>query len=186
MSMRTLVSFVRSVCFATPNQVTQVAIVLDESDREAAFQERARGILARALPDVPLEVLTWQDRDPTLAALVGQMGNMGWIVYILVFVATAFGIANARLMSVYERIREFGVMRSLGLHGSRVVSMVLTESVVITSAGTAIGLVFGLSLTLWLSDRGMGLVRDEYDLEARVRCCRGRQPIARAAGARAR
>jgi ABC-type antimicrobial peptide transport system permease subunit len=40
------------------------------------------------------------------------MDQISWIFYAAVFVAMAFGIANVLFMAVYERMREFGIMRA--------------------------------------------------------------------------
>ena len=80
-----------------------------------------------------------------------------WIFYVFVFVAMAFGIANALLMAVYERIREFGVLRSLGLKARRLVALVLIESLLLTLVGTAIGLGVGVLAVLWLGNVGIDL-----------------------------
>ena len=69
----------------------------------------------------------------------------------------AFGIANALLMAVYERIREFGVLRSIGLKGTRLVLMILLEALLLTALGTIIGLAFGLGVVTWLGHTGIDL-----------------------------
>jgi ABC-type lipoprotein release transport system permease subunit len=84
-------------------------------------------------------VLTWSDREPRMAAMLALMANLTWIIYGAVFVAMAFGIANALLMMVYERIREFGMLRALGLQASRLLVLVLLESIVMTVVGTCSG-----------------------------------------------
>ena len=66
-------------------------------------------------------MLSWEQREPRLAAMLGLMTNTAWVGYAAVFAGMTFGIANALLMSVYERIREFGVLRALGLRASQLV-----------------------------------------------------------------
>jgi len=85
------------------------------------------------------------------------MRDLSWIFYGTVFVAMAFGIANTMLMAVYERLREFGVMRSLGLSRVRLMALIALESAVLTLAGTAIGLGLGFALVAWLGERGIDL-----------------------------
>ncbi len=42
-----------------------------------------------------------------------------------------FGIVNTVLMAVYERMREFGLLRALGMKTSGIFKMVLTETVLL-------------------------------------------------------
>lgn len=143
--------------FALDDRVSQLAVRLDERERSEEFRDWARARLAQADAATPLEVLTWREREPRLAAMIDLMDQMSWIFYAVVFVAMAFGIANALLMAVYERMREFGVLRSIGLKGGRLVAMILLESLVLTLFGTAIGLAAGVGLVAWLGHTGIDM-----------------------------
>lgn len=144
---------------SVPDRVTEVAVLLDDPDRLPELHATARAALAAALPDAALDVLTWKEREPRMAAMLGLMADMTWVIYGAVFVAMAFGIANALLMMVYERIREFGMLRALGLQSSRLLALVLLESIVMTVAGTLIGLAVGVPIVLWLGEVGIDLTR---------------------------
>jgi len=142
---------------SVPDRVTEVAVRLDDPDTLPAFHAFAASELARARPDLALDVLTWKEREPRLAAMLGLMAQMTWIIYGAVFVAMAFGIANALLMMVYERIREFGMLRALGLQSGRLLALVLLESIVMTVVGTLLGLAVGVPIVLWLGKVGIDL-----------------------------
>ncbi len=134
-------------------RATEVAVRLDDPTRVAAFQSEARALLAGR----DVEILSWQEREPRLAALLGMIADTSWVFYGLIFVAAASGIANALLMAVYERIRELGIMRSLGLRAWRVVALVVIESALLTLGGTAVGLGGGGLAVLWLGEVGVDL-----------------------------
>ncbi len=142
---------------SVPDRVTEVAVLLDDPDRLPEFRAFASAELGRALPDSALDVLTWKEREPRMAAMLGLMADMTWVIYGAVFVAMAFGIANALLMMVYERIREFGMLRALGLKSSRLLALVLLESIVMTGVGTLLGLAVGVPIVLWLGEVGIDL-----------------------------
>jgi putative ABC transport system permease protein len=140
-------------------RVTEVAVALDDPRRLADVDARLQAALAHQLPGLDLEVLTWREREPRLAAMLGLMANTKWIAYAAVFVGMAFGIANALLMMVYERIREFGVLRSLGLRAGRLVWLVLFESFLLTLGGSALGLAIGVPACWILGRVGLDLSR---------------------------
>lgn len=147
---------------AVAGAATEVALTLDRPGRASAVQARLR----RALAGQGVEVLRWQERAPRLAVMLNSMDQMGWIFYAAVFVAMSFGIANALLMSVFERIREFGVLRSLGLPGRRLVALVLAESTLLTLLGVALGTGVGGLLVLWLGSSGIDLAAFSSALRA--------------------
>jgi ABC-type lipoprotein release transport system permease subunit len=149
-----------------PDRVTEVAVRLDDPERVLELQAFARAELARRWPGRLFEVLTWREREPRLAAMLDLMADMSWIIYGMVFVGMAFGIANALLMAVYERIREFGVLRSLGLPASRLLALVLLESLLLTLSGVALGMAVGVALVLWLGSVGIDLSSLAEGLEA--------------------
>jgi putative ABC transport system permease protein len=63
-------------------------------------------------------------------------------------VVGGIGIANIMLVSVVERTREIGIRKALGATDRAVLSQFLTESVVLSVMGGAIGIVLGVAITL--------------------------------------
>ena len=70
-----------------------------------------------------------------------------WLV-IMALLACTVGIANAMLMSVTERFREIGTMKCLGAEDGTVVKLFLIESSLVGLAGSLIGVVLGLLISL--------------------------------------
>lgn len=86
---------------------------------------------------------------------------LGLIYGLLIFaVIIAFiGIMNTLALSIHERTREIGLLRSVGMGRRQVRSMIRWESVIISLLGTllglAIGLFFGWCVVLALRDEGI-------------------------------
>jgi putative ABC transport system permease protein len=69
------------------------------------------------------------------------------LVYVMLFLAIAvalIGIWNTLALSIYERTRELGLLRAVGMSRSQVRSAVRWESVIIALLGAVLGLVIGL------------------------------------------
>ena len=73
-----------------------------------------------------------------------------WLIALSLLVCVV-GIANAMLMAVTERFREIGTMKCLGALDSFIVKLFLLESTFQGVAGTTIGILIGLSMTLSLA-----------------------------------
>jgi len=71
-------------------------------------------------------------------------------------VVSIFGAANSVSMSVRERTREVGILRSLGLQKSHILGIVIGESLVVAFVGGVIGI--GLSALLLSTDKVLALI----------------------------
>jgi len=127
-------------------------VVLAEADRDL---EALRTGMEQRLGE-GLEVRTWQELRPILVHMIDLFDSMGWIVYAAVFVAMAFGIANVLLMSVFDRVREIGILMAIGMPPSRLVVGVVIESLILTGFGLLLGFALGLG--------SVALLRDGIDL----------------------
>ena len=75
------------------------------------------------------------------------------IIIGLVVISTIATIYNAFNISVMERKKEFGILRSIGTTPSQIRSMVLREGTIMTAIAMPIGIflgIFGLKLVMWL------------------------------------
>jgi putative ABC transport system permease protein len=101
------------------------------------------------------EVLSWRQAMPELLRFVKTKAWFDAIFLVIVFGAAAAGIANTAMMSAFERTHEFGMLLAVGARPTRVVRMVLIESVIVGLIGVAIGSVLGTSVVLITSRTGI-------------------------------
>jgi putative ABC transport system permease protein len=88
-----------------------------------------------------------QDTAEFKAEQAAQVNTVLTLVYVLLALAVVIavlGIVNTLALSIFERTRELGLMRAVGMARSQVRSAVRWESVIIALLGTALGLVIGL------------------------------------------
>jgi len=90
-----------------------------------------------------------------------------WLVIMALLTCTV-GIANAMLMSVTERFREIGTMKCLGAEDGTVVKLFLIESSLIGLAGSLVGVVLGLLISLVVALAQFGMYTFTYMPTGRV------------------
>lgn len=79
--------------------------------------------------------------------LMSQAFSMFDVLGILAVMVAALGVLNTLTMSVVERTREIGMLRSIGMTRMQTVQMILAEAGLLGIIGGLLGLVFGLALT---------------------------------------
>ena len=90
------------------------------------------------------EVKPWHEVVPQLVGMIEVMNAYSLVVLGIVFLASAAGIANTMLMSIFERRRELGMLLALGSSPGRLFRMVAVEAVLLGLLGVALGTALGL------------------------------------------
>jgi len=102
-----------------------------------------------------VQVQTWWEASPSTAEMMGMRDASVFIMLGVVFTVAAFGVINTMLMSVFERTREMGVLRALGLRPGKLVWLVVLESFFLAALASTIGLIMGGLLDWYLVAHGL-------------------------------
>ena len=137
-------------------RISETAVRLPAVDLTGRMETGLAGEVARELGQ-DYTVRTWRDLIPMMKAYLDMNDYFLYIWYLVVFVAMGFGVVNTTLMAVYERMREFGLMKALGMTPSAIVGSVLLESAVILALGVVFGSLLGFATVALLGHTGIDL-----------------------------
>jgi putative ABC transport system permease protein len=112
----------------------------------ATLRAAVQTVLA-AHPDVTVRdrAAYQRERAGDLGDLGGVLGLLTALVLLAVGIAT-LGIANTLALAVFERTREFGMLRAVGMTARQLAAMVCWESVIIAVSGALLGTALGACL----------------------------------------
>jgi putative ABC transport system permease protein len=112
---------------------------VSEADAQAAIES-----VAKNYPNGELQSRT--DYINTQAQGIQQVVNIIYLLLALSVIIAAVGIVITLVLSVFERRRELGLVRAVGMTRPQVRSSVRWESVITAALGTVQGIVVGLLL----------------------------------------
>ncbi|MFD3401446.1 ABC transporter permease [Kribbella sp. NPDC058693] len=105
------------------------------------------------------KVLDRKGFEKEASGFIDQLLTFVTVMLLLAVVIALLGIVNTLVLSVYERTRELGLLRAVGMTRAQVRAMVRWESVVISLigalAGATLGIGLGLGLSQALADEGI-------------------------------
>ncbi len=90
-----------------------------------------------------LKVESWDQLAPELAYINEMMLMYSYLFVFIILLALLFGIINTMLMSVVDRIREFGVLMAIGMKKGRTFSLIILETILLSLSGGVVGILLG-------------------------------------------
>jgi ABC-type lipoprotein release transport system permease subunit len=104
-----------------------------------------------------LEVLNWHQLMPVISRFLEIADVQIMIMLAFTYIAVASVIFNAMLMSVFERIHEFGIMKAIGVSPWQLLGLVYAETFVQTFFASVLGLSAGAGLAFYLQEHGIDM-----------------------------
>ncbi|MBE2249390.1 MAG: ABC transporter permease [Myxococcus sp.] len=103
------------------------------------------------------EVHTWEQRIPFVKDIIETEDFVFGVVSSIFLFVVLLGVVNAMLMSVLERVREIGTMLAVGMRRWRIVTLFISEGVVLGLIGGTLGALLGFAWVAWAESRGLSI-----------------------------
>jgi lipoprotein-releasing system permease protein len=133
--------------FKIPDLVTGIAVKIDDIYRAEAVKQD----IYRKLADTGYQVLTWMDANRNFLNALKLEKTVMFIVVTMTTVVAAFGIVSTLIMSVMSRIKDIGILRSVGAKTKSILEIFIFQGLSIGISGIILGFLGGVSLALSLN-----------------------------------
>ncbi len=130
------------------DQATEVVLLLHDAGKSVSV---AQDIQAQT----GLSVVPYQYNS--ILRYINSFYIIFSLFYIIVLLVACSAIANTMLMVVFERTREIGMLKAMGLNSLSIVSLLTIEAGIIGIIGSSAGAVLGGVLSYWLKYQGFDI-----------------------------
>ena len=148
--------------FTMMGNVSSIAIRLKDGARTNAVRDELR----KSIGAGNREIMGWEELMPEMLQMISFQDVTHEVLYYILFLIVAFGVLNTIQMSVYERIRELGIMLAIGTRPGQVRLMVLIESVFISMMGIALGIILGTAISYYFTIHPLDYSSYQKEMEA--------------------
>ncbi len=133
-------------------QASEIVIMLDDRSQADAISP----VLQKRLENAEFEgvVVRPLSADPIISYF-SMAETIYFFIYLIILLVASTAIINTMMMVVFERTREIGMMKALGMTNRSVISVLVLESVMIGLIGSVVGVLLGSGLVLLQSGQGI-------------------------------
>lgn len=119
-------------------KLTQIIVKTNEGVNDS--------VVADAIEDKyeNLTTITSEEMSQMFKNVIGILDAVSFAVSALAIIVGAIGIVNTMVMSVYERTKEIGVLKSVGWKSRKILKMIIGETLVLTIISGIVGSAFGI------------------------------------------
>lgn len=131
--------------FSAPDRITSLSIMIDRPKALSDINEEVQNIFSS-----DYEVMTWRELTPELVQAIQIDNAQGIIMLGILYLVIAFGIFGTIMMMTVERVKEFGILISVGMKKSKIFLVTTLETIFISFMGVAAGAIISLPIIFYL------------------------------------
>jgi len=144
--------------YGAENRLTSVSLMLNDPELIDKNIEKISSVLGNNY-----EIMSWEEMNQEMVQTI-ESDNIGGIIMLaILYIVIGFGVFGTVMMMTMERRKEFAVMVSIGMQKSKLLLVVLWETISIGAVAIIIGIIAAYPLLLYLSHNPIPLTGELAD-----------------------
>ena len=149
----------KSQIFTGIEGISKITIKINEN----ADRDKILNSLKKEFKD--MDIKTWSELAPAIAQMSVMIDIFNSIIFGIVVFVVFIGVSGVMVVSVLERIREFGMMMAIGVKYKQIRQQLIFESLMLSFGGFIIGSILGYMGLWYLKKYGLDLSAFSEGLE---------------------
>ena len=145
--------------FSCPDRITSIPILIDD----VRFLKDVNKAVALQL-NQDQRIMLWNEMMPDLDQNIQVDNISGLIMLAILYVVIAFGVYGTVMMMVTERAKEFAILISVGMRRTRLVLVLVLETILVSFIGVVTGIIVSIPLIVHLYLNPIALTGDMAEL----------------------
>jgi ABC-type lipoprotein release transport system permease subunit len=138
--------------FSAPDRITSLSIMIDKQEMLDEVESQLKSLF-----DETYEVMNWQDLSPELVQSIQIDNAEGIIMLGILYLVIAFGIFGTIMMMTAERVKEYGILISIGMKKWKLCLVTIFETIFISFIGVIAGGLVSLPIIIYFADNPIPL-----------------------------
>lgn len=130
--------------FSAPSRLTSISIMIDNPQDIDEIKSEIKNIFTDNY-----EVMDWEELSPELVQSIQIDNAQGIIMLGILYVVIAFGIFGTIMMMTAERVKEFGILISVGMKKWRLGLVTILETLFVSFLGVISGALLSIPILLY-------------------------------------
>ncbi|MEJ2051617.1 MAG: FtsX-like permease family protein [Calditrichota bacterium] len=131
--------------FSAYGRITSLAIMVDN----IRHLPEVENMIAAQLKN-KYTIMTWDEMMPDLVQSIELDNASGIIMLIILYIVIAFGVFGTVMMMTSERIKEFGILVSVGMKKIKLIGVTTIETILVSFLGVVTGFLGSIPLIYYL------------------------------------
>ena len=137
--------------YSAPDRLTSLSIMIQNPKQVDVIREKVSSLFEP--PDGKqndlYDIMTWKELSPELVQSIQIDNAQGIIMLGILYVVIAFGIFGTIMMMTAERVKEFGILISVGMKKWKLYLVTTLETIFISFIGVLSGALVSLPLIIY-------------------------------------
>lgn len=144
--------------YSAPERLTSLSVMISNTEQIHSIQKEIKKYF-----DDSYDVMTWEELSPELVQSIQIDNAQGIIMLGILYLVIAFGIFGTIMMMTAERVKEFGILISIGMKKWNLYLVTTLETIFISFIGVITGALVSLPLIIYFVNNPIPLTGELAD-----------------------